>query len=98
MHSPARSLAHSGLACGYCQASRPGTQFAKNLAWFPRSAADGAAMTVPAKSVPGKLRVDGVSMMFETPSGAFTALADVTLVVPAGRFVSLIGPSGCGKS
>jgi len=37
-------------------------------------------------------------MAFPTPAGPFQALANVSLVVPAGRFVSLIGPSGCGKS
>ena len=31
-------------------------------------------------------------------SSATTALDNVELTVPAGRFVSLIGPSGCGKS
>jgi ABC-type nitrate/sulfonate/bicarbonate transport system ATPase subunit len=46
----------------------------------------------------GKLRLDDVSMAFKTPSGAFAALAPVTLAIPQGRFVSLIGPSGCGKS
>ena len=45
-----------------------------------------------------KLCVDDVSMTFRTPSGAFHALAPVTLAIPQGRFVSLIGPSGCGKS
>src|SRR6266481_203429 len=45
-----------------------------------------------------KLRVDSVSMTFATPSGAFQALAPITLSIPQGRFVSLIGPSGCGKS
>ncbi len=45
-----------------------------------------------------KLRIDNVSMSFATPAGMFRALADVTLSVPSGRFVSLIGPSGCGKS
>ena len=50
-----------------------------------------------ASSVP-KLRVDSVSMTFATPSGAFQALAPITLSIPQGRFVSLIGPSGCGKS
>src|SRR5947207_2809943 len=45
-----------------------------------------------------KLVVDGVSMAFDTPDGAFQALAPVTLSIPKGRFVSLIGPSGCGKS
>jgi NitT/TauT family transport system ATP-binding protein len=28
----------------------------------------------------------------------YTALQDVTLEVPVGRFVALVGPSGCGKS
>jgi NitT/TauT family transport system ATP-binding protein len=37
-------------------------------------------------------------MTFATPAGLFEALAQVSLVVPTGRFVSLIGPSGCGKS
>jgi len=45
-----------------------------------------------------KLAIDRVSMAFETPGGAFQALAPVTLSIPQGRFVSLIGPSGCGKS
>ncbi len=45
-----------------------------------------------------KLVVDHVSMVFKTPTGAFEALAPVTLSIPQGRFVSLIGPSGCGKS
>ena len=45
-----------------------------------------------------KLCVADVSMTFQTRSGAFRALAPVTLVIPQGRFVSLIGPSGCGKT
>src|SRR5256885_11120022 len=45
-----------------------------------------------------KLRVDSVRMTFQTPSGAFEALAPITVSIPQGRFVSLIGPSGCGKS
>jgi len=45
-----------------------------------------------------KLRLDRVSMTFNTPAGPFQALAPVTLAIAPGRFVSLIGPSGCGKS
>jgi ABC-type nitrate/sulfonate/bicarbonate transport system ATPase subunit len=47
---------------------------------------------------PIKLTIDTVSMTFPVHGGEFTALSDVTLAVPQGRFVSLIGPSGCGKS
>jgi ABC-type nitrate/sulfonate/bicarbonate transport system ATPase subunit len=45
-----------------------------------------------------KVHLDDVSMTFDTPAGAFQALAPVTLSIAQGRFVSLIGPSGCGKS
>ena len=45
-----------------------------------------------------KIALDHLSMTFPGPSGGFTALAEVNLAIPAGRFVSLIGPSGCGKS
>jgi ABC-type nitrate/sulfonate/bicarbonate transport system ATPase subunit len=45
-----------------------------------------------------KLQLDQVGMTFKTPTGAFQALAPVTLSIASGRFVSLIGPSGCGKS
>jgi ABC-type nitrate/sulfonate/bicarbonate transport system ATPase subunit len=45
-----------------------------------------------------KLHVDNLSMTFKTPTGAFAALAPITVSIPQGRFVSLIGPSGCGKS
>jgi NitT/TauT family transport system ATP-binding protein len=40
------------------------------------------------------IAVRGVSVAF----AAETVLADVSLDIPAGRFVSLIGPSGCGKT
>ena len=44
------------------------------------------------------LLIEGVSMVFETRKGSFTALRDIDLAVAKGEFVSLIGHSGCGKS
>jgi putative spermidine/putrescine transport system ATP-binding protein len=40
------------------------------------------------------LELRGITKRF----GSFTAVADVSLAVPNGRFVCLLGPSGCGKT
>ena len=42
------------------------------------------------------ITLDRVTRMFETPTGEFTAVRDVSFRVGAGRFVTLVGPSGCG--
>jgi putative ABC transport system ATP-binding protein len=39
-----------------------------------------------------------VSRVFPMPAGPVTALADVSLRVDAGDYLSIVGPSGCGKS
>jgi NitT/TauT family transport system ATP-binding protein len=44
------------------------------------------------------IAVAGVTQVFETPKGEFTAVRDVSFSVAPGRFVSLVGPSGCGKT
>ena len=44
------------------------------------------------------LVVDKVTQRFPAADGGLTALEELSLEVPKGRFVALIGPSGCGKS
>lgn len=49
-------------------------------------------------SVPAPILVRQVTKTYETPSGPFTALSDVSLQVRAGEFVAVVGKSGSGKS
>src|ERR1700694_2168451 len=44
------------------------------------------------------IALERVTRTFETPTGEFTAVRDVSVRVAPGRFVSLVGPSGCGKT
>ncbi|OYT97190.1 MAG: sulfonate ABC transporter ATP-binding protein [Pseudomonas sp. PGPPP3] len=50
-------------------------------------------------AVESRLRVDGVSLRYQSPSGeTFTALDKVSFEVPDQQFAVIVGPSGCGKS
>ena len=41
----------------------------------------------------------GITISYWGPDGSeYTAVRDIDLHVPAGRFVSVVGPTGCGKS
>ncbi|MBE8178531.1 ATP-binding cassette domain-containing protein, partial [Leptospira borgpetersenii serovar Ballum] len=44
------------------------------------------------------IQVQNVSQRFNTASGEFLALQNVSFDINAGETVSLIGHSGCGKS
>lgn len=44
------------------------------------------------------MRLRGVKRVFDTPTGEYTALSDITFDVPEGQFLAVVGPSGCGKS
>lgn len=51
------------------------------------------------KSTHPIVQVSAVSKTFQTPDGReVTALNEVSLNVPSGRFTTLLGPSGCGKT
>ncbi|MGB3387816.1 MAG: ABC transporter ATP-binding protein [Pseudaminobacter sp.] len=62
----------------------------RNLAVAPAS--------VPANTVPVRIRARGLSKEFEIAGKRLTAVDRVDLDIRKGEFVSLLGPSGCGKS
>ena len=46
----------------------------------------------------GGIELNGLTKTFKVGRRTITALDDVRLHTPEGRFLSLLGPSGCGKS
>jgi NitT/TauT family transport system ATP-binding protein len=44
------------------------------------------------------IRVNDLSIFFDTPNGEIVAVDRVSFNVAPGEFVSIVGPSGCGKS
>jgi NitT/TauT family transport system ATP-binding protein len=51
-----------------------------------------------AAAVDVKIRLRDLSKIFQTKSGAFTALEPMNLDIPTGCFFMIVGPSGCGKT
>src|SRR5512133_3455862 len=50
---------------------------------------------------PDALEFNSITVTFhspEAPAQRYTAVADTTLRISAGEFVSVVGPTGCGKS
>jgi NitT/TauT family transport system ATP-binding protein len=47
---------------------------------------------------PTAIEVAGLSHVYAGADGGVPALEDISMEVPAGRFVVIVGPSGCGKT
>ena len=51
-----------------------------------------------AAAAESKIRIRGLSKVFQTKAGPFVALDDINLDIPTGCFFMIVGPSGCGKT
>jgi NitT/TauT family transport system ATP-binding protein len=45
-----------------------------------------------------KIRIRDLTKQFTTKNGTLTAVNDLSLDIPPGRFFMIVGPSGCGKT
>jgi len=53
--------------------------------------------TAPEKAT-AKIEIAGLSKVFATRTGPFTALDTISLDIAGGSFCTIVGPSGCGKT
>jgi len=58
----------------------------------------GEAVTMPATRAGIAIECRDVTVRFSSDRGSVTALANVSLTLAEGGFLTLLGPSGCGKS
>jgi len=57
-----------------------------------------ADVTLAARVMKAKLRMEHVGMVYERDGKRVAVLDDINLEVADGEFICLVGPSGCGKS
>ena len=73
--------------------------FTSHASGAPGQSATGSPPGQPAAAPADvKIRLRGLTKVFETRKGPFVALDSLSLDIPTGCFFMIVGPSGCGKT
>ena len=73
--------------------------FTSHASGAPGQSAASSPPAGPAALAPDvKIRLRGLTKIFETRKGPFLALDSLSLDIPTGCFFMIVGPSGCGKT
>jgi NitT/TauT family transport system ATP-binding protein len=80
----------------------PGTSPGKGLAGSVEKMAMPKLAAAPTRTAPetaaAKIAIAGLTKIFATGDGPFTALDNISLDIARGNFCTIVGPSGCGKT